>query len=253
MTYTIVYNRPTYHFYTGLQSLRSPKVIFQSYASGLFVYLKPHFLLHIVYPGLFGFTLGFSGKHPRLFCKWFSETIFGFPSISGVEYVYDYSLLLDSCCVLPRPPQHKSGVSTCPQGHCADQTDGGSVVIPICERAETGRLAWLRQKTADSLIYHSWFIGKDNSCDRDRASGLGKLNWSRTLRSKHRRRVPHGQGGTTDLVPPAAAGDTRNQVLITVHMTEVETQTRGHVCTLRSSAPCSLRARISHPRPPSSN
>lgn len=120
-------------------------------------------------------------------------------------------------------------------------------------RTRRNRQAWLRQKTADSLIYHSWFIGKDNSCDRDRPSGLGKLNWSRTLRSKHRRRVPHGKGGATDLVPPAAAGDTRNQVLITVHMTEVETQTRGHVCTLRSSAPCSLRARISHPRPPSSN
>lgn len=118
MKYTIVNNRPTYHFYTCLQSLRSPKVIFQSYASGLFVYLKPHFLLHIVYPDLFGFTLGFSGKHPRLFCKWFSETIFGFPSISGVEYVYDYSLLSDSAVRHAVYYQgHHNTSRACPHAH----------------------------------------------------------------------------------------------------------------------------------------
>lgn len=132
--------------------------------------------------------------------------------------------------VLPRPPQYKSGVST----RLRSWSNRWRFSCHSYLQTRRNRQAWLRQKTADSLIYHSWFIGKDNSCDR--ASRLGKLNWSRTRESKHRRRVPHGQGGATDLVRPAVY--TRNEVLIKVHITELETQTRRYTCTLRSSAPC---------------
>lgn len=133
--------------------------------------------------------------------------------------------------VLPRPPQlYKSGVST----RLPSWSNRWRFRCHSYLQTRRNRQAWLRQKTADSLIYHSWFIGKDNSCDR--ASRLGKLNWSRTRESKHRRRVPHGQGGATDLEQPAVY--TRNEVLIKVHITELETLTRRYTCTLRSSAPC---------------